>query len=346
MSYRWWIAATLVFGLNWGLAGCVARTTFEAKEREVAGAMTSVEQARATSRGLNEELERVTKERAVLQHELDSTRAELWSSSAEKDRELALLRKGLTEGQEQINALKGTVAEGNQQIAGLRSTLAKRDQELQRMWDLFRETEQTVGRLQTALVDRDQGAAHLETTLTQKETAIADLRQLALEREEEVARLKATYQQLVTDLRKEIEAGEIKVTQYENLLRVNLVEKILFDSGKVDIKPRGLEILKRVGGILKGSDGKQLRIEGHTDNVPIGTGLTVKYPTNWELSAARAAAVTRYFENAVKIPPTKLAACGFGEYQPVAANDSEAGRAENRRIEILLAPLSRGAILP
>ena len=159
------------------------------------------------------------------------------------------------------------------------------------------------------------------------------------QKEQELARLKSTYEQLVKDLKKEIEAGEIKVTQFRDLLTVNLVEKILFDSGKAEIKPRGLDVLKRVGEILKGPKDKQIRIEGHTDNVPVGPKIVDKFPTNWELSTARATVVARFFQDKVGIPPQRLAPSGFAEYRPVAPNTTPEGKAQNRRIEIILAPL-------
>ncbi len=174
-----------------------------------------------------------------------------------------------------------------------------------------------------------------QTLLQQGET----LRKETEQKEQEIARLKSTYDQLVRDLKREIEAGEIKVTQFRDLLTVNLVEKILFDSGKAKIKPRGLEVLTRVGEILKGTADKQIRIEGHTDNVLIGRALVGKFPTNWELSTARATVVARYFQEKVRIPPERLAAAGFAEYRPVAPNTTAEGRAQNRRIEIILAPM-------
>ena len=108
---------------------------------------------------------------------------------------------------------------------------------------------------------------------------------------------------------------------------------------KAGHEARGLEILKKVGDILKNARDKQIRIEGHTDNVPIGAALAAKFPTNWELSTARATVVARYFQEKVGIPPQQLAPTGFAEYRPVASNDTPEGRAQNRRIEIILAPL-------
>ena len=84
---------------------------------------------------------------------------------------------------------------------------------------------------------------------------------------------------------------------------------------------------------------RAISIEGHTDDVPIGAELSRKYATNWELSAARACTIVRYLREKVGIDPAVLSATGYGEYQPIAPNESEEGRAKNRRIEIVLVPI-------
>jgi len=117
-----------------------------------------------------------------------------------------------------------------------------------------------------------------------------------------------------------------------------MVDEILFDSGESVIKPAGLEVLRRVGTILKKVEGREIEVQGHTDNVPIVGQLAKRYPTNWELSTARATNVARFLQDAAKLEPTLLFAAGFSEYRPRAPNDTEEGRRRNRRIEILLGP--------
>jgi len=121
-------------------------------------------------------------------------------------------------------------------------------------------------------------------------------------------------------------------------LKVNMLDEILFDSGETTIKPQGIEVLKRVGNILLNVKDKAINIEGHTDNVPIGAELSKKYPTNWELSVVRATNVARYLQEKSGINPSLLSATGYGEYKPVASNETEEGKAKNRRIEIVLVP--------
>jgi len=116
-----------------------------------------------------------------------------------------------------------------------------------------------------------------------------------------------------------------------------VVDKILFASGETKVKQEGLDVLSRVVEILKTVKDKNIRVEGHTDNVRITSRLARVYPTNWELSAARAINVSRYLEEQ-GIDPKILSATAFGEYQPVADNATPEGRAKNRRIAIILLP--------
>ena len=117
-----------------------------------------------------------------------------------------------------------------------------------------------------------------------------------------------------------------------------MVDKILFPSGEAEITPEGLEILERVGNVLKNTQDKMIRVEGHTDNVPIHPNLQDKFPTNWELSTTRATNVVRFLQERVGIKGVLLHAVGLSEYHPVASNSTSAGRSQNRRIEINLLP--------
>jgi outer membrane protein OmpA-like peptidoglycan-associated protein len=116
-----------------------------------------------------------------------------------------------------------------------------------------------------------------------------------------------------------------------------MVDSILFDSGKAEVKQGGLEVLRKVISILKDVMDKSIRIEGHTDNVQIIGGLAKRYPTNWELSSARAINVARYLQEQ-GIDPGLLSAVAYGEWKPVGDNDTQEGKAKNRRIEIILVP--------
>lgn len=187
---------------------------------------------------------------------------------------------------------------------------------------------------------RDQMAGK-EKELSAKNAEIQALNQekekAIQEKEKSIAELKKTYNSLVGEMSEEIKKGEITITQLKDKLTVNMVEQILFDSGSAEIKKDGKKVLERVAEILTKVKDKQIRVEGYTDNVPISQRLTAKFPTNWELSTARATTVARYLQDK-GIDPKLLSACGYSEYRPVASNETEEGKAKNRRIEIGLIP--------
>ena len=166
----------------------------------------------------------------------------------------------------------------------------------------------------------------------------SEAKALERQKEEEMTEMRGTYEDLLADMKSEIENGKITITQLRGKLEVNMLDEILFDSGKTTIKPQGVEVLDRVGNILLKVKDRAINIEGHTDNVPIGADLSKQYPTNWELSATRATNVARYLQEKIGMNPSLLSATGYGEYQPVASNETEEGRAKNRRIEIVLVP--------
>jgi chemotaxis protein MotB len=143
------------------------------------------------------------------------------------------------------------------------------------------------------------------------------------------------YDALVKDLSKEVEKGQLQVRQYKDMLTVDLAEQIFFDSGRATLKAGGKDVLKKVGEALKGYQNKIIRVVGYTDNVPVAKSLQGTYPTNWELSVARATNVVRFLQD-TGVPPERLVASGRGEYDPVASNDTPEGRQKNRRIEIML----------
>ncbi|MRR17658.1 MAG: chemotaxis protein MotB [Deltaproteobacteria bacterium] len=154
---------------------------------------------------------------------------------------------------------------------------------------------------------------------------------------QEVEKASNTYQQLLKEMKSEIAEGQITIKELKGKLTMDVVDKILFASGEAKVKKEGLAVLDRVVEILKTVKDKNIRVEGHTDNVKITSRLARIYPTNWELSAARAINVSKYLQEQ-GINPTILSATAFGEYQPVADNDTPEGRAKNRRIAIILLP--------
>jgi len=159
-------------------------------------------------------------------------------------------------------------------------------------------------------------------------------------KEGELAHLKETATKLEEQMKEEIAKGDVRLSESGGKLRVDLVDKILFDSGEAQVSKRGEEVLARVGAVLAQIDDKQVQVSGHTDNQRVvGEKLVAQFPSNWELSAARATNVVRFLTEKAGVPPQRLVASGYSEYHPIATNKTVIGRARNRRIEILLTPL-------
>jgi len=147
-----------------------------------------------------------------------------------------------------------------------------------------------------------------------------------------------TKKTIQTSLKDQIAAQEVEVIESENKLKVIFVDKILFDSGSAEINPRGKELLRVLAKSLKENKNHNIVVEGHTDNVSLTAYLMKRFPSNWELSTARASAVARFFQEEGEIDPQRLSARGYSFNRPVAPNDTEEGRRQNRRIEIVLGP--------
>jgi chemotaxis protein MotB len=183
-----------------------------------------------------------------------------------------------------------------------------------------------------------QKVEKLEAERTELATAKEELSKDVQAKTGELAQLKGTYDGLQEKMKDEIAKGDIRLSQSGGKLRVDLVDKILFDSGEAVISKRGEGVLARVGGVLAAMDDKQIQVSGHTDSNPISEKLASQFPTNWELSVSRAINVVRFLEEKANVPAKNLIASGYGQHHPVASNKSAAGRARNRRIEILLTP--------
>jgi chemotaxis protein MotB len=187
--------------------------------------------------------------------------------------------------------------------------------------------------LSKSIAELRQKTADLEAENTKLKENVAELKK----KEAEVQSESNTYKQLTQEMKGEIAKGQITISELKGKLTLDVVDKILFASGQAEVTKEGLAVLKRVIDILKNVKDKAIRIEGHTDNVRIKGALVKQYPTNWELSAARAINVAKYLQQQ-EIDPTLLSATAFGEYKPIANNDTPEGRAKNRRIAIILLP--------
>ncbi len=197
----------------------------------------------------------------------------------------------------------------------------------------------SVAQYDAIVAERDM-LAREKATLEQEALALGatelQLSELLQQRQQEVADLRGTYDRLVADLEGELETGKVQIEQLKNGIRLSLDNDVLFESGSAELDQQGQGILVKVATQMADSR-HRIQVVGHTDDLPIRKTLQPRYPTNWELAGARAASVVRLLEEH-GISGKRLNATSSGEFEPVAANDSETGRARNRRIEIRLSP--------
>jgi len=194
------------------------------------------------------------------------------------------------------------------------------------------------GQLETLTVEKADVAAQLASERQRAVELERQLQEARQAQESELVGVKTAYDRLVTALQGEISQKEIALRQAKEKLVVTILDRVLFPSGQAELTPEGRRVLTKVGAVLTRVADRRVLIEGHTDNVPIGATLAARFPTNWELSTARATEVVKFLIAYGKLPAASLSAVGRAETTPVASNASEDGRMQNRRIEIIVLP--------
>jgi chemotaxis protein MotB len=144
--------------------------------------------------------------------------------------------------------------------------------------------------------------------------------------------------QMEQQMRSALETKDVTISELQGRLTVNILDRILFDSGEAELKPEGEKVLAQIASVLTQHTNRQVYVIGHTDNVPIRASAFSRYASNWELSTARALSALRYLVEKAAVDPRRMAAVGYGEFHPIADNSTPEGRAKNRRIAIVIIP--------
>lgn len=245
-------------------------------------------------------------------------------------RQLDEARKALTDAEAHTGGLEN-------ELEKHRDMLARYEEELDAA---HREAAALRRDLEMTAVQRDARAAELANAMKDQaalaESIDAMTRALAEANERELAAQQRVHEfkTLLTRFQSLIDAGKLRIKIVEGRMVLELPTDILFDSGSATLSAQGQSALQEVGVVLAEMTGRKFQVEGHTDNVPIDTR---RFANNWELAAGRALGVRATLEGA-GMKPEQLSAASFGETQPVADNATDAGKAANRRIEIVLVP--------
>lgn len=177
--------------------------------------------------------------------------------------------------------------------------------------------------------------------LTTKATALEQQRdQLAETIASKAAELATAQKKLESGLADEIKSGDISIKKYGGELVVGVSDRVLFERGEAQLNKRGEKVMKRVAETIKANPERVFQVAGHTDDDPLGGALAEKFPTNWELSTARATHVVRFLIEQGGVDARQLAAAGYADQRPAASNRTEKGKHKNRRIEITMLMIS------
>lgn len=255
--------------------------------------------------------------------ELQTKYADAQATVGEREKQIGSLEQALAAEQDKARQLQSSIDEAERQKAALTQSAADKDAEIAR---LEGEGKRLNDELATLLKDRSQ----LKDSTARLQQALLELNRRKAEADRRVAEFKG----LLSKFKALIDAGKLKVKMVDGRMVLALPTDILFDSGSAKLSKPGKEAIQQVAAVLKDMRERRFQVEGHTDNVPIHTA---QYPSNWELSAARALVVIKAMTEA-GMNGEALSAAGYGEHHPATSNDSDAGRADNRRIEIVVVP--------
>jgi chemotaxis protein MotB len=298
--------------------------------------------------GLNEKVAQLQNENAELNsqitenakrlRELESPGpriSQLEDAIAAKDKAISELDGKVAQLREENARLSKQIRESAERISQLEGEIKVKDQAFSRL-------DENVRKLEEGSKEERKIAESLRTELSSKDAMVAELRE-KLRGEKSMAKariedLRSTYESLISELKSNLKDKEMTIRKFEEKLSITFVDRVLFDFGSATITPKGETILTRVADSLKNIHGMKVRVVGHTDDRPIKEEYLWKFPSNWELSSARAAAVVRFLQGKSGLDPESFEVVGRAFYEPVATNESEEGRAQNRRVEVIIAP--------
>ena len=242
-----------------------------------------------------------------------------------------------------IRNLNADKSQFKQQVQDLEAQLASERQQKEELQTLIAEVQ---GQMRKLLDEKARLAGEKSELENDMEASLGKIGELQatnvalMEKKKELEEKTRTYDDLMSKMDKEIKDGKVAISRLKGRMTVSLKDKILFSSGQVTANQEGKDALAKLAEVLVTLDDKVIQVEGHTDDDPI---RSKRFPTNWELSSARALTVLRFLQTQ-GVDPSRLSAAGYGEFQPMAPNDTDENKSKNRRIEIVLLPDQRTTV--
>jgi len=257
-----------------------------------------------------------------------------------------------TENKEQrlkIANLVAATANAEKERDRLASSLATSNQQLERLSEKCRADDNVLRtKLENQSRTLEDARRRVAELLVENGRMRQEILSLQKAQEEKIRNVASTYEawlnrtkeEIAREMASEIRKGQVTVVESREGLTVNVAGSVLFEPGQADLSEEGISVLRKAVPALDDVKHHGIRVEGHTDSMPVGAAISDRYPTNLELSVARAVKVARYLEGA-GVDPRRIAVAGYAEHRPVADNETPEGRARNRRIEIVLVPTQK-----
>jgi chemotaxis protein MotB len=192
--------------------------------------------------------------------------------------------------------------------------------------------------LRTRLDDANASLASAQGENQKDKDQIAALQSKVADLEQEKDTAAQMAKGLENEMRADLESKDVTISSLQGKLTVNILDRVMFDSGEAILKPAGESVMRKIAAILAGHPQLKIHVIGHTDNVPIRPEARNRFASNWELSTARALAAVHFLTEKAGVDPRRVGAIGYGEYRPLADNATAEGRARNRRIAITILP--------
>ena len=192
--------------------------------------------------------------------------------------------------------------------------------------------------LRTKLDDANASLASAQGENQKDKDQIAALQSKVADLEQEKDTAAQMAKGLENEMRADLESKDVTISNLQGKLTVNILDRVMFDSGEAILKPAGESVMRKIAAILAGHPQLKIHVIGHTDNVPIRPEARNRFASNWELSTARALAAVHFLTEKAGVDPRRVGAVGYGEYRPLTDNATAEGRAWNRRIAITILP--------
>jgi chemotaxis protein MotB len=281
-------------------------------------------------KALTEARQEKTATRADLQQQIQGLKDQ-------REQDITISRNEIENLQQTIAGLESQLQGSKTQLEGLSQQMAVKVKKLGEMTEARQGLIQQVNLLKDKNQDLEEKATTLEKQLAQSREQLSSVSREAVAKENQLKTIAKTRAQLEKQLQQQIREKDLQISALEDKLKIQMLDKILFNPGNAVITPRGRNVLKNLAAELKKLQGIQISVEGHTDNQPLSAEARAVYHDNLGLSVARAAAVSRTLRT-LGVDPRLLSAAGYSMYKPIAGNETREGQQLNRRVEIILMP--------